>query len=153
MIFMNKIKIKPIGLIHSPYNNLIDIPIQGKFNEEVEAWAVLQERYIEGLYDLDKFSHAIILYYFHKSDRTDIKAKPFLENKIHGIFAIRSPNRPNHIGMTVVKIKRIEKNKLYFTNVDMINGTPLLDIKPYVEYFDSQKSTKSGWLDKHFKTE
>ena len=149
---MNKIYLKSIGIIHSPYNDLKEIPIQGKLNDKIEGYAELDEKYSDGLYDLDKFSHAILIYYFHKSNRTDIKAKPFLENKIHGIFAIRSPNRPNHIGMTVVKIKRIEQNKLYFNYVDMINGTPLLDIKPYVAYFDSQKFTISGWLDKHFKT-
>jgi tRNA-Thr(GGU) m(6)t(6)A37 methyltransferase TsaA len=148
---MNKIDIKSIGVIHSPYNDLKDIPIQGKLNDKVEGWVELDDKYCDGLYDLEKFSHAILIYYFHKSNRTDIKAKPFLENKIHGIFAIRSPNRPNHIGMTIVKIKRIENNKLYFTHVDMINETPLLDIKPYVEYFDSQKNTISGWIEKHCK--
>jgi len=148
---MNQIKMHAIGIIHSPYNEKNDIPIQGRFKDDVEAWVELKVKYVKGLKDLDKFSHAILLYYLHKSDKENIKGKPFLEDVEHGIFAIRSPHRPNHIGLSVVKIKRIQENKLYFTAVDMINGTPLLDIKPYVKYFDSRDDVVSGWLDKHFK--
>ena len=148
---MNKISMHQIGIIHSPYREKKDIPIQGRFKDNVEAWVELKDKYVRGLKDLDKFSHAILLYYFHKSDKENIKGKPFLEDVEHGIFAIRSPHRPNHIGLSVVKIKRIQENKLYFTAVDMINGTPLLDIKPYVKYFDSRDDVVSGWLDKHFK--
>ena len=149
--FMNKIIMHQIGIIHSPYREKNDIPIQGRFKDNVEAWVELKEKYVKGLKDLDKFSHAIILYYFHKSDKETIEGKPFLEEVEHGIFAIRSPNRPNHIGFSVVKIKHIKENKLYFTQVDMIDGTPVLDIKPYVKYFDSRENVVSGWLDKHFK--
>jgi len=148
---MNKIIMHHIGIIHSPYKEKKDIPIQGRFKDNVEAWVELKDKYVRGLKDLDKFSHAILLYYFHKSDKENIKGKPFLEKVEHGIFAIRSPNRPNHIGFSVVKIKRIHENKVYFTNVDMIDKTPLLDIKPYVKYFDSRDDIVSGWLDKHFK--
>ena len=146
-----EIKLKPIGVIHSPYKECKDIPIQGRFKDNVEAWIELKDQYINGLKDLDKFSHAILLYYLHKSNKITIIGKPFLEDKTHGIFAIRSPNRPNHIGLSVVKIKKITGNKLFFTQVDMIDGTPLLDIKPYVKYFDSRENVKSGWLEKHFK--
>ncbi|GAG63174.1 unnamed protein product [marine sediment metagenome] len=149
--FMNKIIMHQIGIIHSPYREKNDIPIQGRFKDNAEAWVELKEKYVKGLKDLDKFSHAIILYYFHKSDKETIEGKPFLEEVEHGIFAIRSPNRPNHIGFSVVKIKHIKENKLYFTQVDMIDGTPVLDIKPYVKYFDSRENVVSGWLDKHFK--
>jgi len=141
----------PIGIIHSPYNESKDIPIQGRFKDDVEAWAELDGDYVKGLKDLDKFSHAILLYYFHKSNKEGIEGKPFLEDDVHGIFAIRSPHRPNHIGLSIVKIKRIQENKLYFTGVDMFDGTPLLDIKPYVKYFDRRDNVVSGWLDKHFK--
>jgi len=101
---------------------------------------------------LDKFTYAIIIYYFHKSQREEVEGKPFLEQDKHGIFAIRSPNRPNHIGFSIVKIKSIKGNKMYFTEVDVLDGTPLLDIKPYVKYFDSRDNVVSGWLDKHFKS-
>ena len=143
--------IRPIGVIHSPYKPFDEIPIQGRFKDDVEAWLELKEKYSNGLKDLDKFSHAILLYYFHKSDREDIEGKPFLEEKTHGIFAIRSPHRPNHIGFSIVKIKKIEANKVYFTQVDMWDGTPLIDIKPYVSHFDSRENTISGWIEQHFK--
>ncbi|MFC1782393.1 tRNA (N6-threonylcarbamoyladenosine(37)-N6)-methyltransferase TrmO [Planctomycetota bacterium] len=147
---METITIHPIGVIHSPYKEPKDIPIQGTFKSEVEAWIELKEKYMLGLKDLDGFSHAIILYYFHKSQRQELVAKPFLEQVKHGIFAIRSPHRPNHIGISIVKIKSIEGNKIYFTEVDMLDGTPLLDIKPYVKHFDQRKDVISGWVDKHF---
>ncbi|MBA7633021.1 tRNA (adenine(37)-N6)-methyltransferase [subsurface metagenome] len=141
----------PIGKICSPYKESTDIPIQGTFKSDVEAWIELKDKYAGGLKDLDEFSHAIILYYFHKSQREEIEGRPFLEQDKHGIFAIRSPHRPNHLGLSIVKIKKIEANKMYFTEVDVLDGTPVLDIKPYVKYFDSRDNVKSGWLDKHFK--
>ena len=147
---MDKIIMHPIGKIHSPYKDGKDIPIQGTFKADVEAWVELKDEYAVGLKDLDEFSHAIILYYFHKSRREEIEGRPFLEQDKHGIFAIRSPHRPNHIGLSVVKIKKIEANKIYFTEVDILDGTPVLDIKPYVKYFDNRDSVKCGWLDKHF---
>jgi tRNA-Thr(GGU) m(6)t(6)A37 methyltransferase TsaA len=148
---IDKIEMHPIGVIHSPYKESKDIPIQGTFRENVEAWVELKEKYVPGLKDLDKFSHAILIYYFHRSDRENIQGKPFLEQNKHGIFAIRSPNRPNHIGFSIVKIKSIKDNRLYFTEVDVLDKTPLLDIKPYVKYFDSRTNVVSGWLDKHFR--
>lgn len=148
---MKQIIMHPIGIIHSPYKESKDIPIQGTFKKEVEAWLELEDRYVSGLKDLDKFSHAIIIYYFHKSKKEHIEGKPFLEQNKYGIFAIRSPNRPNHIGFSVIKIKSIKNNKIFFTEVDVLDGTPLLDIKPYVKYFDSRYNVISGWLDKHFK--
>ena len=148
---MEEIIIKPIGEIKSPYKTFDDIPIQGKFRENVEAFIDLKKEFVPGLKDLDGFSHAYLLYYLHKSDRVTIEGKPFLENVSHGIFAIRSPHRPNHIGLSIVKIKKIDGNKLFFYNVDMLDGTPLIDIKPYVGYFDKIKDVKSGWLEKHFK--
>ena len=148
---MEKIVMCSIGIIHSPYKDSTDIPIQGTFRSDVEARIELKDKYVGGLKDLDKFSHAIILYYFHKSQREDIEARPFLESDKHGIFAIRSPHRPNHIGFSIVKIKKIEANKMYFTEVDVLDQTPVLDIKPYVKYFDSRDNVTCGWLDKHFK--
>ena len=148
---MNQIIIHPIGIIHSPYKEDKDIPIQGTFKDKVEAWLELKNEYADGLRDLNKFSHAIIIYYFHRSQREEIEGRPFLEQNKHGIFAIRSPHRPNHIGLSIVKIKRIKANKVYSTEVDVLDGTPLLDIKPYVKYFDSRANVISGWLDKHFR--
>jgi tRNA-Thr(GGU) m(6)t(6)A37 methyltransferase TsaA len=148
---MPQIVMHPIGKIYSPYKKDKDIPIQGRFKGDVEAFVELKKQYVKGLKDLDKFSHCILIYYFHKSKKITIEGKPFLEDKKHGIFAIRSPHRPNHIGVSIVKIHRIRGNKLYFSQVDMIDKTPLLDIKPYVKYFDSRDDVLSGWLEKHFK--
>jgi tRNA-Thr(GGU) m(6)t(6)A37 methyltransferase TsaA len=142
---------RPIGVIHSPYQETRNMPIQGTFDNGVEAWLELKKEYAAGLKDLDGFSHAIIIYYFHRSPREETTGRPFLEEQRHGIFAIRSPHRPNHIGLSVIKIKRIEGNRLYFTEVDVLDGTPLLDIKPYVSYFDIRENVISGWLEKHFK--
>jgi len=141
----------PIGKIHSPYKKSKEIPIQGRFKDDVEAFVELKKEYVKGLKDLDKFSHCILVYYFHKSNKVAIEGEPFLEDEKHGIFAIRSPHRPNHIGFSVVKINRINEDKLYFNEVDVIDGTPLLDIKPYIHYFDNRKNVISGWLEKHFK--
>ena len=147
---MKQITMQPIGVIHSPYKEIKGIPIQGTFDDSVEAWIELESEYAAGLKDLDGFSHAILVYVFHKSRREETEGQPFLEEEKHGIFAIRSPHRPNHIGLSVVKIKNIEANRMYFTEVDVLDGTPLLDIKPYVKHFDSRDDAVSGWLDKHF---
>ena len=147
---MEQIVIKPIGIIHSPYKQPKNIPIQGTFRPDVVAWVELDEEYADGLKDLESFSHAILLYYFHQSRKEQLQGRPFLEDEKHGMFAIRSPHRPNHIGLSVVKIKRIEGNKLYFSEVDVLDQTPVLDIKPYVKYFDWREDVISGWVDKHF---
>ena len=148
---IQSIVIKQIGIIHSPYKSLNDIPIQGNLNSEVEAYVELNKKYKEGLPDLDGFSHAILIYYFHESKREDVIGRPYLENKKHGIFAIRSPHRPNHLGLSIVEVGRIVDNKLHFTCVDMLDETPLIDIKPYIKYFDHRENVISGWVEKHFK--
>jgi len=147
---MDKIELTPIGIIRSPYKEQKDMPIQGRFRDDVEGWIELKEEYVPGLKDLDGFSHAILICYFHRSEAEHLEARPFLEQETHGIFAIRSPHRPNHLGFSIVKIQRIEGNRLYFTEADMLDGTPVLDIKPYIKHFDSRDDVKSGWLDKHF---
>ncbi len=144
------IALAPIGVIHSPYKDSEGVPIQGVFNKDVEAWVELKKEFSRGLKDLEGFSHAILIYYFHKSTKENIVGKPYLEDDEHGIFAIRSPNRPNHIGLSIVRIKRIVDNKIYFTEVDVLEGTPVLDIKPYVKYFDGRDDAVSGWVEKHF---
>lgn len=148
---MNEIKLRPIGYISSPYKEAQNIPIQGCFRDTVKAYCHLDEKYTDGLKDLEGFSHAILIYHFHKTTETKITAQPYLEKKEHGIFAIRSPYRPNKIGFSIVKIDQIMDNKLYFSEVDMLDGTPLLDIKPFVKQFDNRENTRSGWIEKHFK--
>ena len=146
------ITMHPIGVIRSPYKEAKGTPIQGVLDDrKVQAWVELNEKYVAGLKDLDGFSHAILLYYFHLSNKEEIVGKPYLEAEQHGIFAMRSPNRPNHIGLSIVKIEKIEGSRLYFTEVDVLDGTPVLDIKPYVKQFDSRPDATSGWIEKHFK--
>ncbi len=147
---MNRIELTAIGIIHTPYTEPKDMPIQGRFKDDVEGWLELKEEYVPGLRDLDGFSHLIIIYHFHRSDREEMQGQPYLEDESHGIFAIRSPHRPNHLGLSIVRLQRIDGNRIYFTEVDMLDGTPLLDIKPYVEHFDRREGVKSGWVDKHF---
>lgn len=144
------IAMQPIGIVHSPYKEAKGTPIQGVFDKNAEAWVELRDEYVKGLQDLDGFSHAILLYHFHLSDRVEIVGKPYLENEEHGIFAMRSPHRPNHIGLSVVRIKRIEGNRLFFGEVDVLDGTPALDIKPYVKQFDCRNDAVSGWIEKHY---
>jgi len=143
--------IKPIGIIRTPYKDPKKVPIQGKFERSVKGRIELFTKYRPGLKDIEGFSHLILIYYFHKAKKEKILAQPFLEDTTHGIFAIRSPMRPNHIGISVVKLEKVADNGLTFSEVDILDKTPLLDIKPYISYYDSRKNVKNGWLDKHFK--
>jgi len=145
-----EIKIKPIGVIHTPYKEPKGMPIQGTFEKGVTGSAELFPTYRQGLKDIDGFSHVILIYFFDRATEEKLVGKPFLEDESHGIFAIRSPMRPNHIGFSIVRLEKIEDNGIIFSEVDMLDNTPLLDIKPYVSQFDSRKNVKNGWLDKHF---
>ena len=145
-----KIEIRPIGVIHTPYKEPKGMPIQGKFEKGVTGRIEVFPEYQEGLKDLEGFSHIILLYCFDRSKDEKLISRPFLEDESHGIFAIRSPHRPNHIGVSVVELKKIENGIISFSEVDILDNTPLLDIKPYVSHFDSRENVKNGWLDKHF---
>ena len=144
--------INPIGIIRTPYTEPKGMPIQGKFEKGVTGQAELFTEYQAGLKDIEGFSHLILVYYFDRAEKTEILSRPFLEDEEHGIFTIRSPHRPNHIGISIVRLEKVEKNILTFSEVDMLDGTPLLDIKPYVSHFDSRDGVTNGWLDKHFKS-
>lgn len=142
---MIDIEFKPIGIIHSPYKKLDGMPIQSCMsnkNGKIEVY----KRYEKGLKDIDGFSHLIILYYFHKAKPYKLLSKPFLDDKPHGIFAIRYPNRPNYIGISVVKLLSVRGNILEVGNIDVLDKTPLLDIKPYFPKFDTRKNVRIGWF-------
>lgn len=143
--------LKPIGVIHTPYKEPKGIPIQGKFEKGVKGVIRLLPQYRAGLKDVEGFSHLILIYYFNRSKEERLVGSPFLEAREHGIFAIRSPHRPNHIGFSIVKLEEVNGGNIIFSEVDMLDGTPLLDIKPYVSHFDSRKKVKNGWIEKHFK--
>jgi tRNA-Thr(GGU) m(6)t(6)A37 methyltransferase TsaA len=139
-------EIKPIGTIHSPHYSIEDMPIQPKGASEVEGYVIVDEKYIDGLRDIEGFSHIYLLYSFHEATRTELLVTPFMDTQTRGVFATRSPLRPNHIGISIVILKRVEGNKIVVEGIDILDGTPLLDIKPYIEKFDTVKESTSGWL-------
>jgi len=147
-----KILLKPIGIIRTPYKDPKGIPIQGKFKKGVKGTIRLFPKYQAGLKDIEGFSHLILIYYFNRSKEERLVGKPFLEDKEHGIFAIRSPHRPNHIGFSIVRLEKVKGRIITFSEVDILDCTPLLDIKPYVTHFDSRTHVKNGWIDSHFKS-
>jgi tRNA (adenine37-N6)-methyltransferase len=143
---MKNFQYQPIGIIHSSYKKKAGMPIQGVLSKGSKGWVEVFPKYQKGLRNLDGFSHIFLIYQFHLSKEYSLLTKPFLEDKKHGIFATRAPQRPNPIGMSIVKLKKIKGNKLYINEVDIIDKTPLLDIKPFVPEYDSRKNTNSGWL-------
>ena len=144
----NNISYNIIGIVHSPHKSIEGIPIQPVGAKGIKAEIELYEEFKEGLIDLDGFSHIIVLYDFHKSKDFKLKVKPFLDNESHGVFATRAPKRPNSIGLSVLKLTKIVNNILYVENVDILDGTPVLDIKPYVSMFDFAEAERNGWLEK-----
>lgn len=145
------IAIQPIGVIRTPYEDTEMMPIQGRFKDGVTGRAELFPEYAAGLKDIEGFSHVILVYYFDRARDVKLLGRPFLENEEHGVFAIRSPARPNHLGISVVKLVAVEKSAVVFSEVDILDNTPLLDIKPYVSYFDARENVRNGWIDKHFR--
>ncbi|MGE0084709.1 MAG: tRNA (N6-threonylcarbamoyladenosine(37)-N6)-methyltransferase TrmO [Desulfococcaceae bacterium] len=143
---MNTIEYRAIGLIRTPFIKADGTPIQPTAQGAAEAVVEVFPEYSQGLADLDGFSHIILLYHLHKSRQHSLTVKPFLDDKTHGLFATRAPSRPNAIGLSVVCLIKIEGNKLYIKEADMLDGTPLLDIKPYVPEFDVREVQKTGWL-------
>lgn len=142
-----QIVFQPIGIIHSEHTSQEDTPIQGVFCSS-PGWIEIYDEYVEGLKDISAFSHLILLYYFHRSTGCSLLCRPFLEQDVErGIFSIRHYNRPNPIGISIVDLVGIERNVLRIRGVDIIDGTPLLDIKPYVRQFDHREEVKSGWVD------
>ncbi len=143
---MDTIEFHPIGVIHSPYSNPIGMPIQTQGAKNTPGTITLNEQYKEGLLDLDGFSHLILLYHFHLSKEYKLTVKPYLDDVPHGVFATRAPKRPNPIGLSIVRLEKIEDTVLHILDVDIVDGTPLLDIKPYVPQFNPSSSIRSGWL-------
>jgi tRNA-Thr(GGU) m(6)t(6)A37 methyltransferase TsaA len=142
-----KITYQPIGVIHSPFTDLKDMPIQPASRHSAPGTVEIYPQYLAGLQDLDGFSHIILIYHLHRVTRTDLTVTPFLDIKPHGVFATRAPTRPNPIGLSIVHLQRIEAEHLYVESIDILDGTPLLDIKPYVPDFDQpEPPINLGWL-------
>ncbi len=137
---------RPIGIIHTGFRDKKETPIQGVFAKDAKGEVEVFPEYAAGLKDIEDFSHIILIYHFHLSDGYSLISKPFLEGEQHGIFSIRHFNRPNPIGLSVVRLESVIGNKLKISEVDIIDGTMLLDIKPFVPQFDHRDNAKSGWL-------
>ncbi|MDD2761748.1 MAG: tRNA (N6-threonylcarbamoyladenosine(37)-N6)-methyltransferase TrmO [Methylomonas sp.] len=141
-------KFTPIGIIHSPFLEPENMPIQPAGAAGIEGTVEVFENFQAGLKDLDGFSHIILLYHFHLSRSFDLQVIPFMDTVYRGLFSTRAPKRPNAIGLSIVQLDKIEHGVLYIRNVDILDGTPLLDIKPYVPEFDAQTNVRIGWLEK-----
>jgi tRNA-Thr(GGU) m(6)t(6)A37 methyltransferase TsaA len=137
----------PIGVIHSPFTELSQMPIQPTGESSAPGAADVFPEFAEGLKDLDGFSHVILLYHLHEVGKTSLTVTPFLDSEARGVFATRAPTRPNPLGLSVVELVRVEGTRLYLGNVDILDGTPLLDIKPYVPDFDQPAKVRIGWLE------
>ena len=144
-----KIELESIGTIYTEFNKIEGMPIQPTGAKGIKGTIEIKDKYADGLKDLDGFSHIHILYLLHKVNGYMLEVKPFMDNDTHGVFATRSPKRPNRIGSSVVKLNKIEKNTVFIENIDVLNETPLLDIKPYVPqlYEDTIDELKIGWFE------
>jgi tRNA-Thr(GGU) m(6)t(6)A37 methyltransferase TsaA len=141
------ISYQPIGLIHSPFRDIAGMPIQPSGAANIQGRVELFSEFEPGLKDLAGFSHIILLYHFHQVQEPDLLVKPFMDSQARGIFATRAPKRPNPIGISVVELLEVEQNILRVKNIDILDGTPLLDIKPYVPEFDQHPADRVGWLE------
>jgi tRNA-Thr(GGU) m(6)t(6)A37 methyltransferase TsaA len=137
---------RPIGIIHTPFETAEGIPIQGALCPETQGWVEIFPEFAAGLQDVEGFSHLILLYIFHRSEGFSLITRPFLEETPRGLFAIRAPKRPNPIGLTVVRLLSRDGARLEIGGVDMLDGTPLLDIKPYVATIDAHIDAQEGWI-------
>ncbi len=139
-------RIRPIGVIRTSFATKEEAPIQGAFHPDAEGEVELFGEFGEGLRDIELFSHIILIYHFDRSGKVQLVRTPFLDDTPHGIFATRHPCRPNGIGITIVRLLRREGNVLHVRGADVLDGTPLLDVKPYVPRFDSYPDASEGWL-------
>ncbi|RLD42004.1 MAG: tRNA (N6-threonylcarbamoyladenosine(37)-N6)-methyltransferase TrmO [Bacteroidetes bacterium] len=144
---MDEIKLKPIGIIHSPFKKPQGVPIQPSGARGIKGHVEVFPKYLEGLKDIAGFSHLILIYHFHLAKKASLSVVPFMDKHPHGVFATRASVRPNPIGFSVVELEKVDGNILLVKDIDIVDGTPLLDIKPCVPQFDFSKVTKTGWLE------
>jgi tRNA (adenine37-N6)-methyltransferase len=143
---MMTITYEPIGIIHSPFEGIENVPIQPVAAIGILGTVEVFAEFVAGLKDLEGFSHMILLYHFHRVTQSRLVVIPFLDRHPRGVFATRAPTRPNPIGLSVVRLLGVEGNILQIENVDVVDGTPLLDIKPYAPEFDHYEVERTGWL-------
>jgi len=144
---MTTITYHPIGVVHSPFATTEGMPIQPSRAKGVRGWVEIEPEYVEGLADLEGFSHVVLLCHLHRARPHRLKVVPYLDDTPRGLFATRSPSRPNPIGLSVVRLLGIDGCTLEIAEVDLLDGTPVLDIKPYVGDFDERTDVRIGWLE------
>jgi len=140
------IQLASIGVIHTPFTQPNGTPIQS-VRSTARGWVEVFPEFVDGMKDLEEFSHIFLLYRFHQTQQVDLLVEPFLDDRKHGIFATRHPFRPNHIGISVVRVMGVQGSRIDVEGVDMLDGTPLLDIKPFVPDFDVRSGVRSGWYE------
>jgi len=138
---------RPVGVIHSEHTVAEKTPIQPVYARGCKGVVEIYPEFEDGLSDLEGFSHLYLIYHFHRAEPAQLLVKPFLQDVMRGIFSTRAPRRPNAIGLSIVELIRREGNTLHLDGVDILNGTPLLDIKPYTAKFDFFQTTRNGWQD------
>jgi tRNA (adenine37-N6)-methyltransferase len=143
---MGSINYNAIGVIRTPFTAVEGMPIQPTAGSGIRGTVEMKRKYIEGLKDLKDFTQIILLYHFHKVTESKLSVIPYMDDKPHGIFATRAPVRPNAIGISVVRLVKIEKHIMFIEDVDMLDGTPLLDVKPFIPQIDNRLSKNIGWL-------
>jgi tRNA-Thr(GGU) m(6)t(6)A37 methyltransferase TsaA len=141
------IQLTPIGVIHTPFQTLEEMPIQPTSEASQPGVVEVFPQYAEGLQDLDGFSHIYLIYHLHRVQGVRLQVIPFLDTQPRGLFATRAPCRPNPIGLSLVRLERIEANRLYISRLDVLDQTPLLDIKPYIPAFEPSQDVRVGWVE------
>jgi tRNA (adenine37-N6)-methyltransferase len=142
-----EIILRPIGVIHSPFTEKESTPIQSVRSQAI-GWVEVYPEFAAGLKDIEQLSHLHLLYFFHQSFGYKLHVKPFLDDQEHGIFATRYPYRPNQIGLSTVRLLSCQENRLTIAGLDVLDLTPLLDIKPYVPDFDIRtEDVRTGWYE------
>jgi tRNA-Thr(GGU) m(6)t(6)A37 methyltransferase TsaA len=144
---MDDIVYKPVGVVHSPFKEPRGTPIQSTAARDVEGVIEVFPQYAEGLRDIEGYSHLILIYHFHLCNEPSLIVRPYLDDGTHGVFATRAPARPNPIGISVVRLVRVDGTRLHVEGVDILDGTPVLDIKPYLPQFDAIDTERIGWLE------
>ena len=143
-----EIILQPIGVLHTPFRVTEGMPIQSA-RSDMPGSAEVYEPFAAGLEGIEEFSHLYLIYRLHRVEApVNLRVKPFLDNREHGVFATRFPRRPNLLGISVVRLVERSGSSLHFIGADMLDGTPLLDIKPYIPEFDVFDVEKSGWYER-----
>jgi len=145
--------LKPIGVIHTPFRQAAGTPLQPSMAQGAEGTVEVFAEYSAGLKDLEGFERIWLIYWFHRAAPAELVVQPYMDSDLHGVFATRAPSRPNPIGMSAVKLLSVEGILLRVAEIDILDGTPLLDIKPYAPLFDHYPVRRSGWLDRRSRQE